>query len=134
MADGHLNHCKECKRAYQQVRVVEKSEDPEWVAAEVERHRKKALRQYYERLRFDPAYLERRSEIRERWIERNPEKRSAHFAVNNAVRDGRITKPDHCEECGAGGLIHGHHDNYSRPLDVVWLCPPCHMKRHRKTA
>lgn len=134
MADGHLNHCKVCKRAYQARRVEEKSRDPEWATAEAERHRNKALRQYYDSRRGDPAYLAKRREIGRRWDARNPEKDRAHTAVGNAVRDGRLHKPDRCEECGAGGMIHGHHEDYSRPLEVKWLCPSCHMKKHRKTA
>lgn len=51
--------------------------------------------------------------------------------VRRAVRDGRLVKPDACENCGATGtLLHGHHDDYSKPLDVIWLCPTCHADRH----
>jgi len=60
----------------------------------------------------------------------NPEKYKAHTAVNNAVRDGRLTKSEACDNCGDTGRIHGHHDNYDRPLVVDWLCVPCHHERH----
>jgi len=61
---------------------------------------------------------------------KNPKKYAAKNAVNNAVRDGKLTKPDTCSECGAGGRIHGHHDDYSKPLEVRWLCPACHKAHH----
>jgi len=64
-------------------------------------------------------------------MERNKIKRNASEAVNNAVRHGHLIKPSCCEECGAGGRIHGHHDDYSKPLDVRWLCPKCHEAWHR---
>ena len=27
---------------------------------------------------------------------------------------------------------HQHHEDYSRPLDTVLLCPSCHMIRHHR--
>ena len=33
-----------------------------------------------------------------------------------------------------GRALHGHHEDYSQPLEVVWLCAPCHGLRHRTGA
>jgi hypothetical protein len=63
------------------------------------------------------------------WRLANPEKVEAHRLAKNALRRGEIVKLDACEDCGAGGLLHGHHEDYSRPLDVTWLCPGCHARR-----
>jgi hypothetical protein len=68
---------------------------------------------------------------RQRWAQKSPEKRAAHTILGNAVRDRRVMKPMCCERCGATGRIHGHHDDYTRPLDVVWVCPACHAAIHR---
>jgi hypothetical protein len=62
----------------------------------------------------------------------NPDKYKAQTAVGNAVRDGRLAKASCCQSCGSGGHLHGHHDDYSKPLDVVWLCPACHKQRHKE--
>ena len=46
-----------------------------------------------------------------------------------AVRTGRLKKPDRCERCGekvAKPKLQGHHDDYSKRLDVRWLCTKCH--------
>lgn len=41
-------------------------------------------------------------------------------------------KPEICEDCGEkSAIIHGHHEDYSTPLSVNWLCPKCHKLRHR---
>jgi hypothetical protein len=65
-----------------------------------------------------------------RWRQRNPEKTKAHDAVKYALRTGRLVKGS-CELAGSecGGRVEAHHDDYSRPLDVRWLC-----KRHHKAA
>ncbi|AXN57959.1 hypothetical protein [Acinetobacter phage ABPH49] len=57
-----------------------------------------------------------------------PKKYKAHNAVNNALRDGRITKGP-CEICGAEKSV-GHHDDYDKPLEVRWLCQGHHKQWH----
>lgn len=68
-----------------------------------------------------------------RWQSKNPQKVAAHRAVLKAVKAGELRRLP-CADCGATEHIHGHHEDYARPLDVTWLCRACHMKRHRKTA
>lgn len=66
-----------------------------------------------------------------RWISKNPKKRSASIKLNNALRDGKIIRKP-CRVCGSTYRIHGHHPNYNRPLEVVWLCAQHHKEVHRK--
>ena len=79
-----------------------------------------------------PEGIEAGNRAKVAWTKRNPVKRQAASAVGNAVRDGKLEKPDACEECGSGGRIHGHHCDYSKVLDVMWLCPACHNDWHKK--
>ena len=51
-------------------------------------------------------------------------------AVLNMASDKRIMKPKYCSNCGEGGCLHGHHDDYSKPLEVVWMCAICHKAFH----
>jgi len=63
------------------------------------------------------------------WQTRNPEKRAAHVALGNAIRDGKLRKGP-CEVGGdCEGKVQAHHDDYSKPLEVRWLC-----KRHHEAA
>jgi ribosomal protein S27AE len=57
---------------------------------------------------------------------------TAKNAVKYALKVGKLIKPAACEDCGTAGRIHGHHDDYSRKLDVRWLCPQCHTNVHMK--
>ena len=58
--------------------------------------------------------------------ERHPERTRARQVVTRAIRAGRLTRPDACDRCGKGGTIEAHHADYSKPLEVEWLCKDCH--------
>ncbi len=85
--------------------------------------------------RFDQQRKAQRAEYNKRRL-RTPEVQ-ARCQLKEAVRMGKVAKPSACSLCGAEPeprLIHGHHNDYTKPLDVVWCCSVCHGKLHRKTA
>ncbi len=65
-----------------------------------------------------------------RWRRAHPEGSRAHKQVYAAVRAGRIPRPDRCEGCGLEKRLHGHHEDYAKPLQVRWLCGSCHRLAH----
>lgn len=76
---------------------------------------------------------EKVSASHKRHREKYPEKEEARTALRNAVQLGKLEKPANCEGCGKAKSprpLHGHHADYSKPLEVEWLCPPCHQARH----
>ena len=79
-----------------------------------------------------PEGKESRREIRERYKEKNSHKLRAKSILNNAVRDGVIERPGACTSCGSDQMIEAHHADYDLPLDVLWLCRPCHNLEHRR--
>ncbi len=69
----------------------------------------------------------------QRWQASHPGRRGEAYAANMAVayalRKGRLVRPTECEECGRAGVpIDGAHFDYSRPLEVRWLCKSCHSR------
>jgi hypothetical protein len=65
---------------------------------------------------------------RTRWHRLNPKARSAHKLVEYALKLGVLVKSETCEGCGAASELEGHHHNgYDKPLEVQWLCSPCHV-------
>jgi hypothetical protein len=54
----------------------------------------------------------------------------ARDKLRYAVRSGALVRQP-CEKCG-DPRSQGHHTDYSKPLDVVWLCGACHGKEHRR--
>ena len=61
---------------------------------------------------------------------RHPEHHAAREKVRRAIRSGKLVKLP-CENCGEQKST-GHHEDYSKPLDVIWLCRPCHDAEHAK--
>jgi hypothetical protein len=63
------------------------------------------------------------------WAKRNPDKRKAQIAIGNALRDGKLIRMP-CEICNDSKTA-AHHDDYSKPLDVRWLCTKHHAEYHK---
>lgn len=61
------------------------------------------------------------------------DKLDARARMTQAIYHGILVRPDHCEGCHRefDYKLHGHHEDYSKPLDIVWLCRNCHGARHR---
>lgn len=64
-----------------------------------------------------------------RYSHRHPERAAAKQAVTLALRAGRLTRLP-CQVCDAA-KAQAHHDDYTRPLEVIWLCVDHHGERHR---
>lgn len=56
------------------------------------------------------------------------QKRASHSPLNNLIKSGKVIKEE-CYFCGEN-KTEGHHHDYSKPLDVTWLCKRCHGKLH----
>ena len=111
MLDGHLNFCKPC------------------VKARVRKHRREndSVRQYDRNRPRTEAFKQWEIErARMRHLER-PLKKKAHAKIAYAIRMGRIVRKP-CEDCGS--RAEAHHDDYSKPYDVRWLCSMHHKRWH----
>ena len=74
------------------------------------------------------VYIRVMSQPNKEWRKRNPEKVRAHWIVSNAIRYGKLTRKS-CEICG-NEKSHAHHNDYSKPLEIEWLCHKCHWQKH----
>ena len=57
---------------------------------------------------------------------RTAAQRNASETVRRAIIAGKLARPAACSKCGKEGRIEASHSDYSRPLDVEWLCVSCH--------
>lgn len=62
----------------------------------------------------------------------NKQKTQARLELAVALKSGEIKKPDNCSQCKKECQVEGHHHDYDKPLDVIWLCRSCHIKLHVK--
>jgi len=140
--DGFTSYCRKCNRA--QTRA--------WTAANFERH-KKTSKDWAKKnpekivaasIRYHIAHPEVQQQWRAahpqcipaavaKWKARHPEAVKAHDIAKCAVRSGRLMRPTNCEHCGKPSRkLHKHHKDYTRPLDVIFVCPHCHKAIHRQ--
>lgn len=120
--------CKECRKAAVRLNRLNKID----YYREYDKNRnsdedrRTARRQYQKTEAGKTAH----AKATRKYIEQYPMKRAAHIIVGNAIRDGRLKKPEAYESCGSCDKIEAHHDNYTLPFDVRWLCESCHKQWH----
>lgn len=115
MADGTLNKCKQCARA------------------DAMANREKniyRIRAYDLDRAKSPKRAALRVAVTRDWRSRDKRRAAAHTAVARAIRNGDLVKCG-CARCGSVKAI-AHHEDYDKPLEVVWLCQPCHKARHKE--
>ena len=115
MADGHVNKCKECNKN------------------DVLSYRNKNLEKIraYDRARGkEPERIKAQTEITRAWRAEDSRRALAHSSVARAIRRGELVRQP-CFRCGEEKTV-AHHEDYEKPLDIVWLCQSCHKKRHKE--
>lgn len=113
--DGHQPKCRACTREYSR----------NWYRENRERRLARAKQHYAENR---DAILRRQRAHRRATFRRE----QARGLLRNAVLRGDVRRPENCSRCGKRGRIQGHHHDYSKPLDVIWLCVACHLRLHGK--
>lgn len=128
MSDGHLNKCKNCTKQ------------------DVHNHRTKNIERIREYDRNRPNHKERiennrkyshtkkgkevSRKAKKKYVLNHPDRRKATSAVSAAIRSGKLIKQP-CEKCG-NKKAEAHHDDYSKPFKIKWLCDFHHKQRHKE--
>lgn len=97
------------------------------------------------RARYYAGYKDRKLVLDKAWIKNNTklsrsyglksrekfkDRHESRYIFRKAVMSGKIKRLP-CEVCG-DKKSQGHHEDYSKPLEVIWLCRTHHEDRHRK--
>jgi ribosomal protein S27AE len=108
--DGLNAHCISCHRKYDRKRY------------ELNKEKRKKLVRLYNKKNKEKISLRRKEKYKQKdW---------AREKVRRALKNKLLTKKS-CKKCGEWE-VQAHHKDYSKPLDVVWLCRKCHGMEHRK--
>ena len=115
MGDGHLNKCKECT----------KKDANQHRANNLER-----IREYDRKRGKNAERIKMNVEVNRAWRAEDKRRQSCHRQVSIAIKNGILVRQP-CERCGAE-KTEAHHEDYDKPLDVMWLCTICHKQRHKE--
>lgn len=137
--DGLEGYCKLCRLETNKKWRTEKHED--YAAFQKSYHEKYIEKKKIWRdnnreylLAEGAAYYHREKERQgarlKIWRAQNPLKATAHKLTTRAIRSGDLV-PQPCEVCGKL-KVDAHHDDYSKPLSVRWLCRPHHKEHHAR--
>lgn len=110
--DGIIHKCKECTKEYIKNLWTRKEND-------------KKREQTEKRRLWKKQYIKK-------FYEENPEKRKAQLKVSNFLRFNKDFKRNKCIVCEKESLIHYHHFDYTKPMEIIPCCPSCHYKFHHE--
>lgn len=112
--DGLQDKCRSCFSEYNKARY----------AANKEKFKSDIYK-------YRAEHPERVLSTRVKTCEKNPTHLNAYRVIEQALIAGLIEKPDYCYGCGctsSESRIEAHHHDYSKPLDIIWLCRKCHAQ------
>jgi len=129
--DGYNGICKLCRLEMDRKR---RETDPIWVLkrkmqnAKYHEDNREKIAERKRIWRSQEHVKKRHSELTLQWKKANRDKVHAHSAVERAVKSGKIIPKQLCEVCGSSGRLEAHHHDYTKKLEIIWLCKVCHSK------
>jgi len=113
--DGLGFYCKDCRRSKSRAQYIE--------------HKESILKQHKEYVQT-PSGRAAQKRWNKKYRRTQPVAALSHYTVKNALRDGKIEKHP-CEVCGTM-KVEAHHNDYSKALEVSWLCKKHHQEWHKE--
>lgn len=85
-----------------------------------------------ERYYASPAVRQRKAQQMRGYAhdERLKSRHQARLMVHHAIESGALHR-EACVCCGCQET-QAHHKDYSKPLEIIWVCRSCHQKIHAK--
>lgn len=121
----------ERRSLYHKERYLNNKEDMMKKNLEYYYNNKDIYKEYTEKMKQKQEYRDKMNAYAKDAREKCPEKVRARGRLRNSIISGNIVRPEECQICFNVNIdIQGHHEDYSKPLDVIWCCRECHAKIH----
>ena len=128
MSDGRFGKCKDCTKndvKLHRQQNLEKVRSYDRMRGSMP-HRVAARATYQ---KTPAAHESHRLSLR-KYRMKHPERDGARAAVQRALKSGKLIAWPVCAVPGCCDKPEGHHPDYERPLEVVWLCTRHHSAAH----
>lgn len=122
--DGRSSHCKVCRAKHY---TGDEGVRDRWVKYYIEN----ADRFRAQKIKCRKENPGKAREDDARYRGRYPERVKARRAVSHAIMAGRLVRQNGCSMCPSVTMPEAHHEDYSKPLEVAWLCKECHRAADR---
>ncbi len=119
--DGLATECKACKK------ISDKKYGQNYYLKNKEK-----IKQRNKKYGQTEKGKEVRKRIKKNFRKNHLEQCRSYDIFCNAIERGKIKRPNKCDQCFKKCKPDGHHIDYNKPLEVVWLCRQCHSNEHRK--
>ena len=123
------NHPERCRAKdhdyYMHHKEAARAQGKRWYWSHLETARQRSREQAR---KHRDKYRARMAAYNRRYAADHPEILSARWAVKDAIRRGDLFRSP-CEVCGED-RVDAHHEDYSKPLKVRWLCKEHHATIH----
>ena len=127
---------KKKEKNYEKIKELNKLACLRYREKNLNRIRKKGRERYHRKKQEGnlPKKYESKKAVKsvQKWQKNNKHKVKASYLVRKALWRGELKKPDFCPFCGEKDVrIEAHHEDYTKPLEVLWCCRRCHGKFDR---
>jgi len=130
--DGYSYYCKNCISKYDK-KYCEENKDKIRECREKNKDKKKEYykknKEHINKVKRAYSKTDKGRRAKKKYNAKNPKKIKVHNIVHSAIKNGEI-KIQPCEVCNSTERIEAHHTDYSKPLDIMWLCKSCHAEWH----
>lgn len=133
-SQGRSNRCRSCASEYAKVYYSLNKEQIKATSREYRGSNAGNIKRKIKEWLSTEGGKAKTAAVKKKHRQKYPDRHTARKLLRLAVKSGDVVRGEVCETpgCSSAAGLEGHHVDYTRPLQVVWLCKPCHTAVHRR--